>query len=68
MVMIEIWYLFYFHPFYDPTQWKHRDRRITFNDEDPSIDYLSFLHWTNAASTENLQDMLEQLDSNILVH
>ena len=47
---------------------RHWDGRITFIDEDPSINYLYFLHWKNSAGTENVFGILEQLDSNILVH
>ena len=36
--------LFDFQSFYDPTQWRHIDKRRTFIDEDPIIDYFYFLH------------------------
>ena len=43
-VLLELLYLFYFHSFYDPTQWGYRGRRRNFFDEYPSIDHLYFLH------------------------
>lgn len=41
---------------------------MTFIDQDPNIDYLYFLHWTNPSDTEDFHGMLEQPESNILVH
>ena len=56
----------YFSPlFCDPTQWRHRDRRRTFFDEDSSIDHLCFLYWTKSSGTENLLDIYRPLDSNM---
>ena len=42
--------------------------RMTFIDNDSSIDHLYFLHWIQSAGTQNLFGMLEQIDSNIFVY